>query len=82
MRTYLIQDAICLVDKAKKLVESGERLCEGEVKALEVLMGQTQVLRNQMVLHDLLAGQSGKDVAVKYNLSAARVSQIKRAANI
>lgn len=82
MRTYFIQDAICAVDKARKIVDAGTPLCLGEISALETLTEQIQVLRNQMVQRDLLAGMQGKDVAVKYNLSPARVSQIKRMAAV
>lgn len=73
-----IRDAICLVDQAKRAVQNGEQLSVESVNELLLLMDQTQVLRNQMVQLDLARGIPGKEVAVKYNLSEARVSQIKR----
>lgn len=77
-----ILDAVCLVDQAKQAVEKGEQLSPESLSTLLVLVDQTQLLRNKMVQLDLVNGMPGKEVAVKYNLSPARVSQIKRMAGI
>lgn len=80
MRDYFVQDAVCLVDKARKNLKAGNPLCGGELMSLDTLAKQIQLLRNEMLLYDLSKGLPGKDAALKYNLSPARVSQIKRSA--
>lgn len=78
MITEYLQDAIIAIDKVNNNIKVGILLDAEEVALLLTLIEVTKQLRHRMIQHDLMAGVSGQQAAVKYNLSTARISQIRR----
>lgn len=75
--TQRIKEAQAVVDELNRDVKNGTLLTLEECAQLLELIKQTRCLRDLMVVHALAAGTSAKDVALKFGLSTARISQIK-----
>jgi hypothetical protein len=72
-----LTEAQLKIDAVQKEIASGYLLTNGEAQMLNDMANQITNLRNSMVQYELTHGVSGKDVARKYSLSEARISQIK-----
>jgi hypothetical protein len=75
--SYLIGSAVASVTIVASLVKEGKLLTQDEADQLHALLQQTIRLRNTMIQYELKAGIPGKEVAKRYGLTAARITQIK-----
>jgi len=74
---FLVGKATDCINLLAITVNSGQVLSKDEASALFALSQQTAKLRNALIQYELKQGASGKEVAKRYGLSQARVSQIK-----
>ena len=76
-----IHDALASLIKAQQAMSARldrhEKILDSQAREIVELQHKVTELRNSAIKADLRSGLSGKEVAEKYDLSAARVSQIK-----
>jgi mRNA-degrading endonuclease YafQ of YafQ-DinJ toxin-antitoxin module len=78
-----IHNAIQSLAKAQEVMsdrlDRHELIMDSQAREITELQGKVMDLRDCAIKADLNAGMKGKDVALKYSLSPARVTQIKNA---
>lgn len=76
-----VLNAIASVTKATEAlaarVDRHEKILDSHAQEIADLQQQVMEYRNKAILSDLNAGLTGREVAVKYELSPGRISQIK-----
>lgn len=80
---HFIKQAVQALAKAQAAmagrVDRHEKIIDSQAREITELQAQVLSIRNAAIKTDLDAGMSGKDVALKYDLSPGRVSQIRNA---
>jgi DNA-binding NarL/FixJ family response regulator len=60
-------------------IDRHEKIIDSQAREITELQAQVLNIRNAAIKTDLEAGMSGQDVALKYDLSPGRISQIRNA---
>lgn len=79
--TKFITQAVAALAKAQtamaERVDRHEKIIDSQAREITELQAQVLSIRNAAIKTDLGAGMSGQEVALKYDLSPGRVSQIR-----
>ena len=79
--TKFITQAVAALAKAQaamsERIDRHEKIIDSQAREITELQAQVLSIRNAAINTDLDAGMSGREVALKYDLSPGRVSQIR-----
>lgn len=79
--TKFITQAVAALAKAQaamaERIDRHEKIIDSQAREITELQAQVLSIRNAAIKTDLDAGMSGREVALKYDLSAGRISQIR-----
>jgi len=79
--TKFITQAVAALAKAQaamsERIDRHDKIIDSQAREITELQAQVLSIRNAAINTDLDAGMSGREVALKYDLSPGRVSQIR-----
>lgn len=79
--TKFITQAVAALAKAQaamaERIDHHDKIIDSQAREITALQAQVLSIRNAAINTDLDAGMSGREVALKYDLSPGRVSQIR-----
>lgn len=79
--TKFITQAVAALAKAQaamaERIDRHDKIIDSQAREIAELQTQVLSIRNAAINTDLDAGMSGREVALKYDLSPGRISQIR-----